>query len=56
VTTLETLQNQVATTERRMSMILDDVTGKMIHFVRNVFTLRVRLYVTVRLDPIHFLL
>jgi hypothetical protein len=44
VTTLETLQNQVATTERRMSMILDDVTGKMIRFVRNVFTLRVRLY------------
>ncbi|KAG2057765.1 hypothetical protein BDR06DRAFT_877609 [Suillus hirtellus] len=30
VTTLETLQNQVATTEQCMSMIVNDVTGKMI--------------------------
>ncbi|KAG1764966.1 hypothetical protein EV702DRAFT_1051186 [Suillus placidus] len=40
ITNLETLQGQVATTNRGMNMILDDITEKMIRFVRNVFTLR----------------
>lgn len=41
IANLEMLQGQVATTDQRMSMIVNDVTGKMIHFVRNIFFLRV---------------
>ncbi|KAG1832374.1 hypothetical protein EV424DRAFT_1342354 [Suillus variegatus] len=40
IANLEMLQGQVATTDQRMSMIVNDVTGKMIHFVRNIFFLR----------------
>ncbi|KAG1850676.1 hypothetical protein F4604DRAFT_1934355 [Suillus subluteus] len=40
ISTLEALQSQVATTKQHGSMIVEDVTGKMIRFIKNVFTLR----------------
>ncbi|KAG1760831.1 hypothetical protein EDD22DRAFT_954597 [Suillus occidentalis] len=40
IANLETLQHQVATTTDIRNMVITDVTGKMIRFVRNVFTLR----------------
>lgn len=45
ISTLEALQSQVATTKHRGSMIVEDVTGKMIRFIKNVFTLRVSAHV-----------
>jgi hypothetical protein len=41
IANLETLQRQVATTTDIRNMVITDVTGKMIRFVRNIFTLRV---------------
>lgn len=42
IAAMETLQKQVATTKDQRNMVITDVTGKMIRFVRNVFELRVR--------------
>ncbi|KAG1882496.1 hypothetical protein F4604DRAFT_1921684 [Suillus subluteus] len=40
ISTLEALQSQVTTTKQHGSMIVEDMTGKMIQFVKNVFTLK----------------
>lgn len=40
IAAMETLQKQVATTKDQRNMVITDVTGKMIRFVRNVFELR----------------
>ncbi|KAG1836947.1 hypothetical protein DFJ58DRAFT_734644 [Suillus subalutaceus] len=43
INNLETLQNQVGKTKEHKNMIVEDVTGKMMHFASNVFMTRVRI-------------
>jgi hypothetical protein len=41
ISTMEALQNQVARTNQRKNMIIDDVTGKLVRCTMNIFTKRV---------------